>query len=270
MCSILSSSDIIAAVTLVKFEEQPKLFSVILGEGLFNDAVAVVLFQTMQKVFNEEDQEAAIKEGKFIPSVLVNFLTLVSVSVGIGLVFGLLASCMTKYMRFISHSAISESALFFAIALVSYYVGELLHMSAIVALLTTSIMLSHYAFYNLSPQGKHVTSVTFQTLGYMCEATVFAYVGIIFPQELTERPWCWKFVLVEFAVVIIGRFMAIFIAYFVFECCPGRPENKLTCNQLSFIAYAALIRGAIAFGLSQEISEKHFGLNATLTEVETV
>lgn len=44
MCSILSSSDIIAAVTLVKFEEQPKLFSVILGEGLFNDAVAVVLF----------------------------------------------------------------------------------------------------------------------------------------------------------------------------------------------------------------------------------
>jgi len=44
MCSILSSSDIIAAVTLVKYDEQPKLFSIILGEGLANDAVAIILF----------------------------------------------------------------------------------------------------------------------------------------------------------------------------------------------------------------------------------
>lgn len=47
-CSIFCSSDIIAAVTIIKFEEQPKLFSVILGEGLFNDAVAIILFQTMK------------------------------------------------------------------------------------------------------------------------------------------------------------------------------------------------------------------------------
>lgn len=44
MCAILSSSDIIAAVTLVSEEEQPKLFSIILGEGLFNDAVAIILY----------------------------------------------------------------------------------------------------------------------------------------------------------------------------------------------------------------------------------
>lgn len=45
--SIFCSSDIIAAITIVKFEDQPKLFSIILGEGLFNDAVAVILFETM-------------------------------------------------------------------------------------------------------------------------------------------------------------------------------------------------------------------------------
>lgn len=165
-----------------------------------------------------------------MPRVILSFLELVSVSIAVGLVFGLLASLMTKHFRFISHSAINESALFFSAALVSYYVGELLGMSAIVALLTTSIMLSHYAFYNLSPQGKHVTSVTFQTLGYMCEAIVFAYVGVVFPQELKERPWCWSFVLCEFFVVIIGRFLAIYISYYVFECCPGKSENKLSCR----------------------------------------
>ena len=50
VCSILCSSDIIAAVTIIKFEEQPKLFSIILGEGLFNDAVAIILYQTMRKL----------------------------------------------------------------------------------------------------------------------------------------------------------------------------------------------------------------------------
>ena len=44
VCSILCSSDIIAAVTIIKFDEQPKLFSIILGEGLFNDAVAIILY----------------------------------------------------------------------------------------------------------------------------------------------------------------------------------------------------------------------------------
>ena len=49
LCSLLCSSDIIAAVTIVNEDEQPKLFSIVLGEGLFNDAVSIVLFQTMKK-----------------------------------------------------------------------------------------------------------------------------------------------------------------------------------------------------------------------------
>lgn len=49
VASIFSSSDIIAAITIVKFEDFPKLFSIILGEGLANDAVAIILFDTMSK-----------------------------------------------------------------------------------------------------------------------------------------------------------------------------------------------------------------------------
>jgi NhaP-type Na+/H+ or K+/H+ antiporter len=48
VCSIYCSSDIIAAVTIIKFEDQPMLYSLILGEGLFNDAVAIILYQTMK------------------------------------------------------------------------------------------------------------------------------------------------------------------------------------------------------------------------------
>ena len=81
ICSIFCSSDIIAAVTIVKFEEQPTLFSVILGEGLFNDAVAVILYQTMKDVaLNfKRDPEEATKEvigAGFYLEVIFTFFSL--------------------------------------------------------------------------------------------------------------------------------------------------------------------------------------------------
>jgi sodium/hydrogen exchanger 8 len=48
VCSILVSSDIIAAMSILKFEEFPHIFSIILGEGLFNDVVVIVLYVTVK------------------------------------------------------------------------------------------------------------------------------------------------------------------------------------------------------------------------------
>ena len=47
MCSLLCSSDVIAAVSLIKPKEQPKLFSLVFGEGIVNDAVSIILFNTV-------------------------------------------------------------------------------------------------------------------------------------------------------------------------------------------------------------------------------
>lgn len=42
--ALLCSSDTVAAVSIVDFKSQPKLFSCILGEGVFNDIVAITLY----------------------------------------------------------------------------------------------------------------------------------------------------------------------------------------------------------------------------------
>lgn len=42
-CSIIVSSDIIAAMSIIKFDELPHIYSIILGEGLFNDVVVLTL-----------------------------------------------------------------------------------------------------------------------------------------------------------------------------------------------------------------------------------
>jgi sodium/hydrogen exchanger 8 len=47
LCSVLASSDVLAAISIVKYDEQPKLFSVIFGEGIVNDAVCIILFNSV-------------------------------------------------------------------------------------------------------------------------------------------------------------------------------------------------------------------------------
>jgi len=47
MCSLLCSSDVVAAVSIVKYDQQPKLFSLVFGEGITNDAVSIILFGTV-------------------------------------------------------------------------------------------------------------------------------------------------------------------------------------------------------------------------------
>lgn len=47
MCSLLCSTDVIAAVSIVKYQEKPKLYSIIFGEGVINDAVVIIIFNTI-------------------------------------------------------------------------------------------------------------------------------------------------------------------------------------------------------------------------------
>ena len=225
--SIFCSSDIIAAVTLVKFEEQPKLFSIILGEGLFNDAVAIILYQTMQKLSKSTAGARQLVSWETYAETAVSFLYLTTCSTLIGLICGFVAAFMTKNFRFISQNAILESSLFICFAMLSYFVSEVCHLSAIVTLLVTSLILSHYAWFNLSPQGKHVTSVTFQTLGYIAEAIVFGYIGLSFLVYYHEA-FSWKFIVAELIIVVVGRFAAVYISYYLFACCPGKNFNLLT------------------------------------------
>ena len=48
--SLLCSSDVVAAVSIVSYKEQPKLYSCIFGEGVFNDIVSIILFNTVSQL----------------------------------------------------------------------------------------------------------------------------------------------------------------------------------------------------------------------------
>ena len=48
--ALLCSSDVVAAVSIVSYEAQPKLYSCVFGEGVFNDIVSIILFNTVNNL----------------------------------------------------------------------------------------------------------------------------------------------------------------------------------------------------------------------------
>lgn len=71
VCSILVSSDIIAAMSILNFEETPHIYSIILGEGLQNDVVVIVLYQTVKSY--QEDTTLEF-QGSTIFSIIGSFI----------------------------------------------------------------------------------------------------------------------------------------------------------------------------------------------------
>jgi sodium/hydrogen exchanger-like protein 6/7/sodium/hydrogen exchanger 8 len=45
--ALVCSSDVVAAVSIVDYKAQPKLFSCIFGEGIANDIVSIIIFNTV-------------------------------------------------------------------------------------------------------------------------------------------------------------------------------------------------------------------------------
>jgi hypothetical protein len=55
--SVISATDTVAALTFVKEDTEPKLFAILFGEGVINDAVCIVLYNIIKNFF------MASKEG---------------------------------------------------------------------------------------------------------------------------------------------------------------------------------------------------------------
>ena len=243
MSSLLCSTDVIAAISMVKYEEQPTLFSLLFGEGIVNDAVAIILFNTVKNFFFAEDNPFTWVSPF---EIMGDFCMLGICSISIGLVYGLAASVLFKNMRAITQSSAMECLMIFCIAYMAYCTAELAAFSGIIALLTSGVVMAHYAWYSLSASGKHGSYLVFQTIGLLMEAFIFSYLGVSY-FSFASNDWSWHLILVELGICVFGRFGGTLGLIGLLRLCGY--NSGITFKQVFFIGYAGLIRGAIAFGL---------------------
>ena len=218
----------------------------------------------MSKISEETNTDDGVG-ATIMLTILLDFIVLAIGSLVIGLFFGLLASYMLKKMDFITSDALKETLVIFSIGYMAYAVGELAHMSGIICLLTSGVIIAHYGWYNLSPQGKNLSSAAIQVIGFALEAFVFAYLGISF-FSLSSLDWSPHFIIVEFFICIIARLGGTVLLLYMTAIC--KHKRKVSFRQLLFISYAGMIRGAIAFGLvlklnKELVSESNLGVIKT-------
>ena len=128
------------------------------------------------------------------------------------------------------------------------------------------MVLSHYAYQNLSETSQKGTTLTFDALSFLAETFVFMYLGKLFDccwthhvlgatvtyVDIAEFPWL--FTLVMLIAVFIARIFAVFLPPAVLYLFKKR-EINLLLKELKVICYGGLVRGAIAFALAYKIAE---------------
>lgn len=169
------------------------------------------------------------------------------------MIVGMWSSLQFKWFRFFTHSAITETCVIFIMAMTSYFLAEMFELSGLISLVTCGITMGQYTWYNLSPQGKSISSLSVSVFGAGAESMVFAYIGLslfAYSNEAignNKNIWSYSFIGYMLPILAIGRLLSVYLAYLLFRLCSSK--NKLNLKQLTFIAYGGMIRGAIAFGL---------------------
>ena len=247
--SVISATDTIAALTFINEDKEPKLFAILFGEGVVNDAVCIVLYRILR--------EFTLSGNEFTSStplmMFSKFLSLAFYSFIIGLLMGCICAYMLKYFltKQIKLNRTQEISIILFFAFISYTFSEELGLSPIVTLLFTGIFISNYAFYNLSFQAREESSVVSRMISNIAEAFVFTYLGLTLIASI-QNNFCLSFLIIEFFVVIFGRVFAIFGLSFLIEKL-GVKSFHMKLSQKGIMSCAGSIRGAIAFGLAISI-----------------
>ena len=132
--------------------------------------------------------------------------------------------------------------------------GELLGLSGIITLFTCAIIMGHYCFMNISEESQKGTGLAFETVSYIAEAFVFAYLGA----SILSIDGKWTAVLMALMILAampVIRAVMVYILPFIYKIIK-RPF-PLNANELKVCWYSGMVRGVIAFALCLQIDSPH-------------
>jgi solute carrier family 9 (sodium/hydrogen exchanger), member 8 len=260
--ALISAVDPVATLSIMgnaDLQVNPLLYSLVFGESVLNDAVAVVLFKTFHKYYSPDGPEWREAE---IPAACMAFVSVTGLSIIVGVILGLLASFMYKHTELSDHPKL-ETSLLFCFCYLCYSTAEAMNLSGIMAIFFQGIILSHYNSYNLSPAAHVASEQIFSTLATVAETTVFLYMGMgVFTGRFAN--WDILFSVLALSFCMLGRLLNIFPLSVVANLCRNKRENKITLKMQGVLWFAGL-RGAIAFALAENMPGPNKDVYATAT-----
>jgi CPA1 family monovalent cation:H+ antiporter len=164
--AVISPTDAVAATAIgKKLGLPPRLVTILEGEGLVNDATALVLLRSAI---------AAVASTVSFWGALGTFAYAVAVAVVIGFIIGI----VTVFVRSIFHDSILDTATSFAIPFLAYIPAEAIHGSGVIAVVVAGLYSGHAAAKRFTPQARIAERVNWRTLQFVLENGVFLLMGL--------------------------------------------------------------------------------------------
>ncbi|MCL1869884.1 MAG: cation:proton antiporter [Promicromonosporaceae bacterium] len=163
--AIVSPTDAVATSIVKRLGAPPRVVTVLEGEGLLNDASALVLLRSAVAA-----TAATVSFGK----VLGDFAWAVVGAVVVGYIVGRLGLLARQQVR---HAAIS-TAISFVVPFVAYLPAENLHASGLVAVVTAGLVTGSGAARHLGPQDRVSEYANWRTVELLLEGGVFLLMGL--------------------------------------------------------------------------------------------
>ena len=124
----LSATDPVTILAIFNtYKVDPKLYTVIFGESILNDAIAIVIFDTAQRYKPDSTKSGSLTIATFFEAIVVFFLVFFG-SLLIGVAVGIATALLLKFTLVRRFPKI-ESCLVILIAYASYYFSNGAHMS---------------------------------------------------------------------------------------------------------------------------------------------
>ncbi len=208
--STLSATDPVTILAIFNnYKVDPQLYSIIFGESILNDAVSIVMFDTLSTFRGKVITLSSLFHGVGL------FLLIFTLSMALGVVFGLGCSLMLKHSRLARYPQL-EACLVLLIAYTSYFFSNSVTMSGIVSLLFCGITLKHYAYHNMSLRTQRTTKYIFQTLANVSACSV----GVSCRVDLCSS---------DLALTLIYSFPLLLTLFHLLI--PAFPSNALTTQR---------------------------------------
>ncbi|KAK2187965.1 hypothetical protein NP493_148g01013 [Ridgeia piscesae] len=255
--SLISAVDPVATLAIFQaIDTDPVLYMLVFGESVLNDAVAIVLTDTVLAMYKGPMVNMNGAEAFF--HAVGHFLFMFFMSAAIGVIFGLLSAVISFQLS---------------------HVGIIQMCFSIMAILFCGIVMSHYTHLNLSAITQITVQQTFRTISFIAETCVFAYLGLaIFSFRHIVKP---ALVMWSIALNLIARAFNTYLCHLLALILIARAfniyplsfaanyfrEHKIT-KKMQFIMWLSGLRGAIAFALSLHLEfdkeQKHVIVTTTL------
>ena len=246
--ALVSATDPVSVLAV--FQElgvNPDLFALVFGESVLNDAVAIVLYRTLQDF---ADKGASASSVVRVFESVGYFLFVFLGSTATGAAFAVLAAAFFRSVKgsaVLERHAHVEASLVMIAPYCAYAAAEFLQLSGIVAILFCGVAMAHYARPNLSSAARRDSAVIFKTLATLAETFVFLYMGVSL--FLEDQAWSTvPFALAALCACLLARALNVYPMTRLVNRW-RRERFKVPANHQNALFVSGL-RGAVAFALA--------------------